>query len=69
MTNAPESCGTCGYLERRTRNGAPFDRCLHTIPFQSSCGWHRTPAQIRAMHERDVEMMRQVNQPMQRRGL
>lgn len=68
---APESCRAplCGYLEIRSRGGEQFDRCLHNIPQHEGCAWHRTPEQIRAMHERDAQMLHQINAPIRRRGL
>ena len=68
---ATESCRAplCGYLESRSRGGEQFDRCLHNIPQHEGCAWHRTPEQIRAMHERDAQMLHQINAPIRRRGL
>ena len=68
MTNAPVSCCAprCGYLIQLTSH----DRCAHNIEFPSPCARHRTPAQIRAMHERDLAMLEAARAPMaKRRGL
>lgn len=68
---SPESCRAplCGYLEQRNHNGDHHDRCMHGIPMHGpGCGWHRTPEQIRAMHERDAELIEKAKQPIQRRG-
>lgn len=68
MTNAPASCCTprCGYLVQATSR----DTCAHNLEFPSPCAWHRTPAQIRAMHQRDLDMLAAARAPMvKRRGL
>lgn len=64
---APESCREplCGYLEQRQHNGEYHDRCAHGIPMHCGCAWHRTPEQIKAMHERDMGLTNKVT----RRGL
>ena len=68
---APEGCRAplCGYLEQRTVGSERHDRCAHAIPMHTPCAWHRTPEQIRAMHERDAQMLHQINAPIRRRGL
>lgn len=71
-SRAPESCRQplCGYLEQRSVGTEPHDRCLHNIPMHGpECAWHRTPEQIRAMEQRDAEMLQRVQHPIQRRGL
>ncbi len=68
MTNAPVSCCAprCGYLIQLTSH----DRCAHNLEFPSPCAWPRTPAQIRAMHQRDLDMLASARAPMvKRRGL
>lgn len=64
---APETCRTplCGYLiQYPSRHD-----CAHNIEFTTPCAWHRTPAQIRAMHERDTAMLSAAREPLKRRGL
>lgn len=60
----------CGYLEQRESGREHHDRCAHAIPMHSPCAWHRTPEQIKAMHERDAAMLSAARAPMvKRRGL
>ncbi len=72
---APESCRTprCGYLIENvvTIGGRtePDHLCAHDIPMRSACPWHRSPEQIKAMHERDQAMASAARQPMQKRVL
>ena len=69
---SPEGCRSplCGYLEQRESGPEHHDRCAHNIEFTMPCAWHRTPAQIRAMHERDTAMLASARAPMaKRRGL
>lgn len=61
-SRAPVSCRDplCGYLEQHTVQGEPRDRCLHKIPMQPACAWHRTPEQIALINAREAEMAQRV---------
>lgn len=61
-SRSPESCRAplCGYLEQRTVQGEPRDRCLHQIPMQPACAWHRTPEQIALINAREADMAQRV---------
>lgn len=54
---APEGCREplCGYLEQRSVAGEHHDRCLHSIPMQPGCGWHRTPEQVAAISAQETD--------------
>lgn len=67
QNQSPWSCRSplCGYLIQHPSR----QDCAHNMEFVSPCAWHRTPEQIRAMHERDQAMASAARQPMQRRGL
>lgn len=56
-SRSPESCRDplCGYLEQHTVQGEPRDRCLHQIPMQPACAWHRTPEQIAEIHASETD--------------
>lgn len=61
-SRSPESCRDplCGYLEQRTVQGEPRDRCLHSIPMQPACAWHRTPEQIALINAREADIAQRV---------
>lgn len=71
---SPESCRTprCGYLTENvvTIGGRTEQdhRCVHEVPMHPACPWHRTPEQIKAMHEMDARMIAEAKQ-QKRRGL
>lgn len=44
----------------RTGQCVTSDRCLHQIPMQPACAWHRTPEQIALINARETEMAQRV---------